>query len=119
MSRKDVHLYMLEKLGGEFTKSRPLHSNDNALAESKNVSVCASIWAASLRIPLPIGGNFKSMNCINRLLSELIARGIPMCVILIEILHIVWFWIFELRINNIDVSWYFEGIYLSVSDACG
>lgn len=42
-----------------------------------------------------------------------------MCVILIEILHIVWFWIFELRINNIDVSWYFEGIYLSVSDACG
>lgn len=39
MSRKDVHLYMLEKLGGEFTKSRPLHSNDNALAESKNVSV--------------------------------------------------------------------------------
>ena len=30
---------MLEKLRVEFTKSRPRHSNDNALAESKNVSV--------------------------------------------------------------------------------
>ena len=30
---------MLEKLRVEFTKSRPRHSNDNALAESKNASV--------------------------------------------------------------------------------
>ena len=30
---------MLEKLRIEFTKSRPRHSNDNALAESKNASV--------------------------------------------------------------------------------
>lgn len=30
---------MLEKLHVEFTKSRPRHSNDNALAESKNASV--------------------------------------------------------------------------------
>lgn len=30
---------LLEKLRVEFTKSRPHHSNDNALAESKNASV--------------------------------------------------------------------------------
>ena len=30
---------MLEKLRVEFTKSRPRHSNDNALAESKKASV--------------------------------------------------------------------------------
>jgi hypothetical protein len=30
---------MLEKLRVEFTKSRPRHSNDNALAESKNAAV--------------------------------------------------------------------------------
>ena len=30
---------LLEKLRIEFTKSRPRHSNDNALAESKNASV--------------------------------------------------------------------------------
>ena len=30
---------LLEKLRVEFTKSRPRHSNDNALAESKNASV--------------------------------------------------------------------------------
>jgi len=30
---------LLEKLLVEFTKSRPRHSNDNALAESKNASV--------------------------------------------------------------------------------
>lgn len=30
---------MLEKLRIEFTKSRPRHSNDNALAESKNAAV--------------------------------------------------------------------------------
>jgi len=30
---------LLQKLHIEFTKSRPRHSNDNALAESKNASV--------------------------------------------------------------------------------
>jgi hypothetical protein len=30
---------LLNKLNIEFTKSRPRHSNDNALAESKNGSV--------------------------------------------------------------------------------
>jgi hypothetical protein len=30
---------MLEKLRVEFTKSRPRHSNDNGLAETKNAAV--------------------------------------------------------------------------------
>ena len=35
---------LLEKLRIEFTKSRPRHSNDNALAESKNGSVVRKLY---------------------------------------------------------------------------
>ena len=35
---------MLDKLAAEFTKSRPRHSNDNGLAETKNARSSASIW---------------------------------------------------------------------------
>lgn len=35
----ELNAELLEKLRVEFTKSRPLHSNDNALAESKNSAV--------------------------------------------------------------------------------
>ncbi len=35
---------LLKKLFVEMTKSRPLHSNDNALAESKNTSVVRKHW---------------------------------------------------------------------------
>ncbi len=41
---------LLAKLHAEFTKSRPRHSNDNALAESKNASVVRK-WLGRAHIP--------------------------------------------------------------------
>ena len=41
---------LLAKLHAEFTKSRPRHSNDNALAESKNASVVRK-WLGHAHIP--------------------------------------------------------------------
>ena len=39
---------LLDKLNIELTKSRPRHSNDNALAEAKTGPSCASTWATPI-----------------------------------------------------------------------
>jgi len=52
---------LLEKLRIEFTKSRPRHSNDNALAESKNGSVVRKLYGY-MHIPQHHADDFASLN---------------------------------------------------------
>ena len=52
---------LLEKLRIEFTKSRPRHSNDNALAESKNGSVVRKLYG-TIHIPQHHADDFASLN---------------------------------------------------------
>jgi transposase InsO family protein len=52
---------LLEKLRIEFTKSRPRHSNDNALAESKNGSVVRKLYGYG-HIPQHHADDFASLN---------------------------------------------------------
>lgn len=52
---------LLEKLRIEFTKSRPRHSNDNGLAESKNGSVVRKLYGY-IHIPQHYADDFVSLN---------------------------------------------------------
>ncbi len=52
---------LLEKLRIEFTKSRPRHSNDNALAESKNGSVVRKLYGY-MHIPQQYADDFARLN---------------------------------------------------------
>ena len=52
---------LLEKLRIEFTKSRPRHSNDNALAESKNGSVVRKLYGYR-HIPQQYAADFAELN---------------------------------------------------------
>lgn len=52
---------LLEKLRIEFTKSRPRHSNDNALAESKNGSVVRKLYGY-MHIPQHHADDFANLN---------------------------------------------------------
>jgi len=52
---------LLEKLRIEFTKSRPRHSNDNALAESKNGSVVRKLYGY-MHIPQHHASDFAALN---------------------------------------------------------
>lgn len=45
----------------EFTKSRPKHSNDNGLVESKNGSVVRKLYGY-MRIPQEYAGEFSAVN---------------------------------------------------------
>ena len=52
---------LLEKLHIEFTKSRPRHSNDNGLVESKNGSVVRKIYGYT-HIPQQYAADFAELN---------------------------------------------------------
>ena len=52
---------LLEKLRIEFTKSRPRHSNDNALAESKNGAVVRKLYGY-MHIPQHYANDFATLN---------------------------------------------------------
>ena len=52
---------LLEKLRIEFTKSRPRHSNDNGLVESKNGSVVRKIYGYA-HIPQQYAADFAELN---------------------------------------------------------
>lgn len=52
---------LLEKLRIEFTKSRPRHSNDNGLVESKNGSVVRKLYGY-MHIPQHHAGDFSTLN---------------------------------------------------------
>ena len=52
---------LLEKLRIEFTKSRARHSNDNALAESKNAAVVRKLYGHA-HIPKHWAGNINALN---------------------------------------------------------
>ena len=52
---------LLEKLRIEFTKSRPRHSNDNALAESKNGSVVRKLYGYR-HIPQQYAADFAELD---------------------------------------------------------
>jgi hypothetical protein len=53
--------FMLEKLHIEFTKSRPRHSNDNGLVESKNGSVIRKLYGYT-HIPQQYAADFTELN---------------------------------------------------------
>ena len=52
---------LLEKLRIEFTKSRPRHSNDNGLVESKNGSVVRKLYGY-MHIPQQYADDFSTLN---------------------------------------------------------
>lgn len=52
---------LLDKLRVEFTKSRPRHSNDNALVESKNGSVIRKLYGYT-HIPQQYAADFADLN---------------------------------------------------------
>ena len=52
---------LLDKLRIEFTKSRPRHSNDNGLVESKNGSIVRKLYGY-MHIPQQYAGEFSSLN---------------------------------------------------------
>ena len=52
---------LLEKLRIEFTKSRPRHSNDNGLVESKNGSVIRKLYGYT-HIPQQYAVDFTTLN---------------------------------------------------------
>ena len=53
---------LLDKLRIEFTKSRPRHSNDNGLVESKNGSVVRKLYGYT-HIPQQYADDFSTLNC--------------------------------------------------------
>jgi len=55
---------LLEKLHIEFTKSRPRHSNDNGLVESKNGSVVRKIYGY-MHIPQQYAADFAELNSLH------------------------------------------------------
>jgi transposase InsO family protein len=52
---------LLEKLHSEFTKSRPRHSNDNGLVESKNGSVIRKLYSYT-HMPQQYAADFTELN---------------------------------------------------------
>lgn len=52
---------LLEKLRVEFTKSRPRHSNDNALAEGKNAAIVRKLYGHA-HIPKHWAGKINALN---------------------------------------------------------
>jgi transposase InsO family protein len=57
----DTIAALLDKLLIEFTKSRPMHSNDNALVESKNGSVVRKLYDYG-HIPQHRASQFSAFN---------------------------------------------------------